>query len=174
MPGAGGGAGGGGGAPGGGEVGGGGQQPPANTETITNPYGDLPWSITVPANWNVEKYDYIDAYEVDVYSPDNTVLIAIIWSQSLTGNDIRSSMESGFNEYYNGYQVATDNPRGTLGNIPAETIVYSLGTGDVAVARYTNVQGYGLAVIYIINKTVASQDTIVAVDQIVQTFQIRG
>jgi len=195
MPGAGGGAGGGGGAPGGGGEGGGGgqggggnggggagggggsgggQQPPANTKTITNPYGDLPWSITVPANWNVEKYDYTDAYEVDVYSPDNTVLIAIIWSQSLTGNDIRSGMESAFNEYYNGYQVATDNPGGALGNIPAETIVYSLGTGDVAVARYTNVQGYGLAVIYIISKAVASQDTIVAVDQIVQTFQIRG
>jgi len=176
MPGAGGA--GGGQAPGGGQGGGAAPQPqpqpPANTKTITNPYGDLHWSITVPADWEVENYPYENAYEVDVSSPDGMVLIAIIWSQRLAGNDIRSGIESTFNEYYKGYQVTTYNPKGTLGNIPAEVVVYKLGTGDMAIARYTNVRGYGLAVFYIISQAAVSQNTIVAVDKIVQTFQIGG
>jgi len=149
-------------------------QPPTNTKKIVNPYGDLPWSITVPADWEAENYAYENAYEVDLSSPDGMILVVIIWSRSLSGNDIKSSIESVFNEYYKGYQVTTDNPNGALGNIPAETVVYKLGTGDMAIARYTNVRGYGLAVFYIIDQAVANQDTIVAVDQIVQTFQIGG
>jgi len=177
LPGAGGGgAGGGAGGGGGGEAGGGGggQQPPANTRTVTNPYNNLPWSITIPADWNTQNYAEAGIYEVDVVNPDNTILISIMWSQNRSANDLRSLMESIFNDYFYGYQVTTDNPNGALGNIRAETVVYTLGTGDIVIARYADVQGYGLVVYYFISQAVASQDTITAVDQIVQTFRIGG
>ncbi|UNQ72999.1 hypothetical protein [Infirmifilum sp. NZ] len=176
MPGMGGGVGGGQ-APGGGQGGGGTvpqPQPPANMKKITNPFGDLPWSISVPSNWEASKDSYSNAYEVDLSSPDGAVLIAIVWSRSLSANALRSGFESAFNQNYNGYQVKADNANGALGNIPAEIVVYSLGTGDIAIARYTNVQGYGLAVVYLVNQAAVSQDTIAAVEQIVQTFRIGG
>jgi len=177
APGAGGGAGGGQ-APGGGQGGGAAPQPqpqpqpPTGTKTVTNPYGNLPWSISVPANWEVENQAYGDTYDVYVYSPDGTVVIDIMWSQSLSGDVLRSVIESGFNEYFGGYQVTSNNPNGALGNVQANTVVYALGTGHVAVGRYTDARGYGLAVVYYISPAAVSQDAIVAVDNIVQTFRI--
>ncbi|WP_460024843.1 cysteine protease [Infirmifilum sp. SLHALR2] len=176
MPGMGGGVGGGQ-APGGGQGGRGAvpqPQPPANMKTIANPFGDLPWSISVPADWEASKDSYSNAYEVDLNSPDGAILIAIVWSRSHSANALKSGFESTFNQYYNGYQVKADNTNGALGNIPAEIVVYSLGTGDIAIARYTNVQGYGLAVVYLVNQAAVSQETINAVEQIVQTFRVGG
>jgi hypothetical protein len=100
--------------------------------------------------------------------------MAVMWSPNMSGEDLRYIIESYFNYYWGGYSIAGENNNGKLGNIPATTVAYNLNGGDFAVLRYTDYGGYSIAVIYIINSTIASQDTITYVDSIVQSFSIKG
>jgi hypothetical protein len=155
---------------GGGE--GGGANGGGNSVKLTNPFGDLPWSVSIPADWSVEKDsgDYYRAVYID--SPDNLVSLAIYWSTSMTGQDFRAAIENLFDEYAGGFSIAGENQHGRAGNMQAVTVAYNLADGGFAIARYGDVNGYGVAVVYVIDSSAVSEQNIYYMEQVVSTFTI--
>jgi len=155
---------------------GGGQQPPQpppqSLSQYSNPFGDIPWSITIPNDWYPNATAYSDMNEVDIFSPDGGIMIAILWTQYYSPSDMEQMFEDYFNQYYGGYDIAGQNSNGRAGNLPAVTVAYSLGTGDFAIARYGSYNGYTIVIIEFIDSSLVSQDTINSVEQIVQTFHV--
>ncbi len=158
---------------GGGAPPGGGGQGQAETKLVSNPLAGPAWSLRVPASWTSEVYSNEDPYEVDVYSPDYMIFMAIVWSAQYTVNDLRQMVEESLYQYTGDLQVSGQG-QGQLGGVDAVTIAYTLGDGSLAVVRYASVGGYSLAVMYVLDQSLVSQDNINFMENIVSTFTLNG